>query len=162
MKPKDYQKQYHEKYPWVRHRFNAIARTKRNGRSMELTIEEIKTLWFRDNASQLTRPSLDRIDNDKGYSFDNCRFIELLENIRLGSLGREVTQKKRDVCRENALKGVAKRWLRTECSKGHPYSGENLRLKKNGNRVCRACEKLRWNRWNKSEAEAARDLLLNL
>jgi hypothetical protein len=29
----------------------------------------------------------------------------------------------------------------TECPRGHPYSGENLRLCRNGERKCRTCER---------------------
>lgn len=49
-----------------------------------LTHQEVKILWERDKASKLKRPSLDRIDPDKNYEFENCRFIELEENIRKG------------------------------------------------------------------------------
>lgn len=44
-----------------------------------LSKEEIKSLWFRDKAYLLDRPSIDRIDNN-----GNCRFIELRENARKG------------------------------------------------------------------------------
>ena len=47
-----------------------------------LTYEEAKYLWFRDKASLMDRPSLDREDPDKNYSMDNCKFMELRENIR--------------------------------------------------------------------------------
>jgi len=47
-----------------------------------ITIDEIKTLWFRDNAFEMNEPSIDREDNDGDYIFNNCRFIELSLNIR--------------------------------------------------------------------------------
>jgi len=46
-----------------------------------ITEEELKKLWFRDKAYDMERPSIDRINNDGDYMFDNCRFIELSENI---------------------------------------------------------------------------------
>ena len=51
-----------------------------------LSLEQVKILWFRDCASKLKRPSLDRIDPNGHYVFENCRFIELSENSRIGRL----------------------------------------------------------------------------
>ena len=36
--------------------------------------------------------------------------------------------------------------MKTHCPKGHPYSGHNLKLKKNGGRDCRACHAVTNNR----------------
>ncbi len=41
---------------------------------------EIKELWFRDKAYEMKQPSIDRIDNDDNYIFNNCEFIEKDEN----------------------------------------------------------------------------------
>lgn len=45
-----------------------------------ITEEEIKELWFRDKAWELIQASIDRIDNDRDYTYNNCRFIEMGEN----------------------------------------------------------------------------------
>jgi hypothetical protein len=54
----------------------------------EITEQEVKYLWFRDNAINLSRPSIDRINSNGNYTLNNCRFIELSENVR-----RAVTKK---------------------------------------------------------------------
>ena len=45
-----------------------------------LTFEDVKYLWFRDNAAAMKRPSLDRRNSSDDYNFDNCRFMELYDN----------------------------------------------------------------------------------
>lgn len=53
----------------------------RRGIKCHLSMEDIKILWFRDNAFKMEKPSIDRINNEGDYSFNNCRFIELKENV---------------------------------------------------------------------------------
>jgi hypothetical protein len=45
-----------------------------------LTKEEVRQLWIRDNAEQLTVASLDRKEPTGHYEFNNCRFIEHNKN----------------------------------------------------------------------------------
>ncbi len=45
-----------------------------------LTPEEIKTLYFRDSAHAMKRPSIDRINVNGHYEIGNCRFIEHSQN----------------------------------------------------------------------------------
>jgi hypothetical protein len=45
-----------------------------------MTKEDFKYLWERDNASNMKRPSIDRINPKDHYRTDNCRFVELHEN----------------------------------------------------------------------------------
>ena len=52
-----------------------------------LSSKDIKYLWFRDKAYLLKKPSIDRINSNKSYTMDNCRFIEMVENIRRISKG---------------------------------------------------------------------------
>src|SRR3990167_893044 len=103
-------------YPWTSC-FNHIksrcerpksARWERyGGRGIKclITPKEIKTLWFRDKAYLMKKPSIDRIDNDGNYEFSNCRFVELYDNLY-----------------DNIMARYA---LITHCPKGHPYSKEN-------------------------------------
>jgi len=88
-----------------------------------ITNEELKNLWFRDKAYQLKNPSIDRIDPKGHYTYENCRFIELADNVR-----RQVNHQT----------------LKTVCKKGHPYSGSNLMIDELGHRHCLTCMK-NWN-----------------
>ena len=57
--------------------------------------------------------------------------------------------------RENVLRGntiVAKCAVATACPQGHPYTGENLYVAKNGDRHCRTCAKIRGYRRRAQEA----------
>lgn len=46
-----------------------------------LTKENLKYLWFRDKAYLMERPSIDRLDSQNNYTLENCRYIELSENV---------------------------------------------------------------------------------
>lgn len=91
-----YQKELRIKYPWRSHYFSAKNRcTNKNGKNyntyggrgikFELTLNEIKELWYRDNAGNMKRATIDRIDNNKNYRFENCRFMEGSENATKGN-----------------------------------------------------------------------------
>lgn len=87
------QRKYRNKYPWMPAWFGARHRCTNShnhaykrygGRCIKflLTKEEIKELWFRDKAYEMTKPSIDREDNNGDYIFDNCRFIEQKVNCK--------------------------------------------------------------------------------
>jgi hypothetical protein len=72
---------------------NHVGYCRYGGRGIRclLTEADVKHLWIRDNAGGLKKPSLDRIDNKKDYTLENCRFIELSDNCRKGN--REKSQR---------------------------------------------------------------------
>lgn len=54
---------------------------------------------------------------------------------------------------ENSQRGgglevaFANRRAKEFCKQGHPLSGENLRIRKNGDRLCKECGRASWRRW---------------
>jgi len=93
------QKKYHKNNSWMNYYFRAKDRctnsnnpSYRNyggkGIKFKLSKEQIKSLWIRDKAEKLKKPSIDRKDSNKNYTFKNCRFIEFSRNC---ALGREKT-----------------------------------------------------------------------
>ena len=52
------------------------------GIRIELTKHDILFLWKRDKAHLLEKASIDRINPEKNYSLENCRFIEMSDNSR--------------------------------------------------------------------------------
>ena len=80
----------------------------KRGIKNKITRDDLKVLWFRDKGYAMKRPSIDRIDSDGDYTFDNCRYIEQAENARLGNLGKKLN----DNQMETVLKNIKKAKLR--------------------------------------------------
>lgn len=51
------------------------------GIKSELTLEEIKFIYIRDNAFKMLNPSIHRINNNGNYALKNCKFIEKSEHV---------------------------------------------------------------------------------
>lgn len=88
-------KQYLSQNPWWKHlqglrkrcnypKQDSYSRYGGRGIKALLTVEDIKQLWFRDRAADMEYPSIDRVDSNKNYTYENCRFIEMRENCRRG------------------------------------------------------------------------------
>ena len=88
----DRQRIYLIKNPWRKTYSNIITRCSQKRCSsyskikIKITSLELKELWFRDKAYLMKRPSVDRKDNKGDYTKENCRYIELVENRRRGSV----------------------------------------------------------------------------
>lgn len=46
-----------------------------------MMVKDFETLWFRDKAYLMNKPSIDRKNPDKNYIIDNCRYIEFEFNV---------------------------------------------------------------------------------
>ncbi len=59
-----------------------------------ITKEEVYQLWIRDKGYLMKRPSLDRFEDKGNYTFNNCQFIELKDNVIKSNRtrGREIKQ----------------------------------------------------------------------
>lgn len=121
---KKYMATYKLKNPWSRAYFTSKGRSTRLGREHTMKIKDFKFLWERDNASSMLEPSIDRIDNSKGYTIDNCRYIEKRLNISLGSLNRKQNEKQKKASSENIRKYNLSR------NKFSKYQGVSFRNKK--------------------------------
>lgn len=58
------------------------------GITCTLTKLDMSLMWTRDNAASMHRPSVDRINPAKGYSLDNCHFLETSDNSRKAAIDR--------------------------------------------------------------------------
>jgi len=85
------QKEYRGQFPWRKSLYSIRQRCENpnnnryenyGGRGIQCLIskEELEELWFRDDASFMQKPTIDRKENDGHYTFLNCRFIEKSEN----------------------------------------------------------------------------------
>ena len=57
-----------------------------------LTPDDLRMLWMRDGAWAMRRPSIDRINTYGHYTLENCRYVELSENARIGAVVRELNR----------------------------------------------------------------------
>lgn len=94
---------YVKENPWVKTMSHIRARVGKisgyeNIKNM-ITVKELKTIWLRDKAYLMEKPSIDRINSKGDYTFTNCQYIELSENCRKGAIERwsKFTEKKEEV-----------------------------------------------------------------
>lgn len=96
---------YNKKFPWKRVLSNIQTRCNNpnskdykdyGGRGIKclITSDEIKKLMVRDGYWDMKNPSIDRINNDGDYTFDNCQFLENKDNTikRNKNYGKNILQ----------------------------------------------------------------------
>ncbi len=83
-----YTKNWRKNHPWFQHYKSARARVKypshhyyKEHLEFAMNPNDFKFLWLRDKAYLMGKPSIDRIDDKKGYILSNCRFVELSFNM---------------------------------------------------------------------------------
>lgn len=96
-----YLKEYYKRNPWANTYKSIISRCSGYGNKGQyyfkkgiknfLTLEDLKFLWFRDRAFELSEPTIDRKNNSGHYTLENCRYIEMSEN----RIGRDNVKKRR-------------------------------------------------------------------
>ena len=80
-------KRYYAKHPWaktlrnIQHRVDNPKYPAYVGIKNRITVEELEYLWHRDKAAEMIVPSIDRISPEGDYTLENCRYLELAENI---------------------------------------------------------------------------------
>lgn len=80
---------WHKKYNSIQSRIRTKTNYyKHNNIKCKITIVELEYLWRRDGADSMKVPSIDRINSAGDYKLSNCRFIELLDNLRRPKLER--------------------------------------------------------------------------
>ena len=82
---------YRAQNPWMKTLFSVYKRV-RGKESKEryfdrgicnfLTVENIKSLWYRDEANKMKKPTLHRLDNDGDYEMENCIYMEFSDHIK--------------------------------------------------------------------------------
>lgn len=83
--PEYYIKRLKEK-PWLKtiHSIRVRISKSKSYSSIKsyITPEQLKELWFRDKAYLMVKPSIDRIDTYGDYTFENCRYMEYIDNLK--------------------------------------------------------------------------------
>ena len=73
----------------------------------------------------------------KGLQIDHlCRVTNCVNPAHL-----EAVTPRENTMRSGAVSAICAR--KTHCVHGHPFSGENLKIRRNGSRSCKTCERMR-------------------
>jgi hypothetical protein len=100
---KAYRKRINKSVPWKRFYKSAKARCNNpnangyenyGGRGIKflLTLDEVKNLWFECRAWEIKKPTLDRLDVNGDYIYQNCQFIEMSINSKITRRTLKVNQ----------------------------------------------------------------------
>jgi len=98
---KENKKKWYDEHPWCK-TLESIKQRCDNSKNQryecyggrgikyQITSNELKEIWFRDKAYLMKRPSIDRIDNNGNYIFNNCQYLETTEHNKKSHLERRI------------------------------------------------------------------------
>jgi hypothetical protein len=124
-----------------------VSASRRRGHQIGMTKDELRNFllvenrekfdmllaaWEASGFEKLKKPSIDQLDNSRGYSLDNIRLVTWKENLEASFTCPVVAEKKR----ANRPKHNKKK--KTFCKRGHLFA-ETARIDKRGRRSCKIC-----------------------
>jgi hypothetical protein len=86
----EFMKKYRSEYPWIATLGAILQRcTNSNHKAYkwykdkfgDITVEQLRELWFECKAYLMEQPEIDRIDNDGVYTKSNLQYIEKVDHI---------------------------------------------------------------------------------
>lgn len=88
-KANKWKKDYYIRNPWAKFHNAIMARCGnknhhyyKKGIKNYLKVADLKQLWMRNDACLMKQPSIHRLESNKHYTLDNCKFIERKDNHR--------------------------------------------------------------------------------
>ena len=103
-----------ELLPWEK-TFKSARYQRKNGIEVLMSKEDFKEIWFRDSADKMKSPYIMRINTDKGFLIDNCKYVEKEEFFKSRELPEEVVlERERKKKEEKDLRAIERARIREE------------------------------------------------
>jgi len=98
------------------------------GIKIDMSFWDLGLLYERDNAGLMKDPTIDRIENDGNYTFENCQFLERVDNVRKELIGHRCSDEtKHKIAEGNRGKTISVETRRklSDFNKGKVLSAEH-------------------------------------